>query len=300
MSFIYIKPSFLLFQLFITYNHAYRPTKFVAICRWFFYKQIMSEILSKKEIDQFIRNGFVRIDNAFSQEVADAALDILWKDLPCDRLNPYTWKEPVIRLGMYTQQPFIDSLNTEKLHSAFNQLIGEYKWIPCRSVGTFPVRFPSDQQPNDTGKHVDVSFPGNDPNNYFEWRANIKSKGRALLMLALYSDVSENDAPTVIYEGSHIDIARLLSQEDDFGLSFMELVGNLDKLPKRREVYATGKAGTVYLCHPFLVHSAQPHRGVTPKFMAQPPLLLRGELTISGSNVGYTPLEKAIRLGIEE
>ncbi len=31
-------------------------------------------------------------------------------------------------------------------------------------------------------------------------------------MLALYSEVGENDAPTVIYEGSHIDIARLLSQ----------------------------------------------------------------------------------------
>ncbi len=259
----------------------------------------MSDILSKKEIEQFVLNGFVRIDNAFSQEIADSTLDILWNDLPCDRLNPSTWTEPVIRLGMYNQQPFIDSLNTEKLYSAFNQLIGEDKWIPCRSVGTFPVRFPSDQQPNDTGKHVDVSFPGNDPNNYFEWRANVKSKGRALLMLALYSDVSENDAPTVIYEGSHIDIARLLSQVDDFGLSFMELADKLDGLPKRKEGYATGKAGTVYLCHPFLVHSAQPHRGLTPKFMAQPPLLLRGELTIYGSDIGYTPVERAIRLGIE-
>lgn len=259
----------------------------------------MSDLLSKKEIEQFIFNGFVRINNAFSQEIADATLDILWNDLPCDRSNPSTWVEPVIRLGMYTQQPFIDSLNTEKLYSAFDQLIGEGKWIPSRSVGTFPIRFPSDQQPNDTGKHVDVSFPGNDPDNYFEWRANINSKGRALLMLALYSDVNENDAPTVIYEGSHIDVARLLFQEGDFGLSFMELAGKLDELPKRKEVFATGKAGTVYLCHPFLVHSAQPHRGVTPKFMAQPPLLLRGELTISGSDIGYTPVEKAIRLGID-
>jgi hypothetical protein len=259
----------------------------------------MSERLSKKEIEQFILSGFVRIDNAFSQEIADAALDILWNDLPCDRSNPSTWTEPVIRLGMYSQQPFIASLNTQKLNLAFNQLIGEGKWIPCQSVGTFPVRFPSGQQPNDTGKHVDASFPGNDPGNYFEWRVNVKSKGRALLMLILYSDVSENDAPTIIYEGSHIDVARLLSKEDDFGLSFMELASKLDGLPKRKEVYATGKAGTVYLCHPFLVHSAQPHRGITPKFMAQPPLLLRGELSISGSDVDYTPVEQAIRLGLD-
>ncbi|MEN7551547.1 phytanoyl-CoA dioxygenase [Rapidithrix thailandica] len=259
----------------------------------------MSEILSKKEIEQFIFNGFIRIDNAFSQEVAEAVLKILWNDLPCDKSNPSTWKEPVIRLGMYTQKPFIDSINTQKLYSVFNQLLGKEKWIPCQSVGTFPVRFPSSQQPNDTGKHVDASFPGNDPNNFFEWRVNVKSKGRALLMLILYSDVSENDAPTVIYKGSHIDVARLLSKEDDSGLSFMELASKLDGLPKREEVYATGKAGTVYLCHPFLVHSAQSHKGSTPKFMAQPPLLLRGELSVWDSDAGYSPVEQAIRLAID-
>lgn len=259
----------------------------------------MADILSKNEIEHFIFNGFVRMDNVFFVEVAEAALAILWNDLPCDRSNPATWTAPVIRLGMYTQQPFIDSVNTSNLHSAFNQLIGAGKWIPCQSVGTFPVRFPSGQQPNDTGKHVDASFPGDDPTNFLEWRVNIKSKGRALLMLVLYSDVSENDAPTVIYKGSHMDVARLLAQEDDSGLSFMELANKLNGLPEREEVYATGKAGTVYLCHPFLVHSAQPHKGSIPKFMAQPPLFLRGELAIANSDGSYAPVERAIRLALD-
>lgn len=258
----------------------------------------MTDILTENEIEHFIRNGFVRMDHVFSTEIADAALAILWNDLPCDRSNPATWTAPVIRLGMYTQQPFLDSVNTSNLYSAFNQLIGADKWIPCQSVGTFPVRFPSGQQPNDTGKHVDASFPGHDPANFLEWRVNIKSKGRALLMLVLYSDVSENDAPTVIYKGSHIDVARVLAQEDDAGLSFMELANKLDGLPEREEVHATGTAGTVYLCHPFLVHSAQPHLGSIPKFMAQPPLLLRNELTIADSDRGYSPVEQAIRLAL--
>ena len=42
---------------------------------------------------------------------------------------------------------------------------------------------------------------------------------------------------------------------------------------KAGEVFATGSPGTVYLCHPFLVHAAQRHRGSRVKFMAQPPLL---------------------------
>lgn len=258
----------------------------------------MSGVLSKKEVEQFITEGFVRIDNAFPANVAEAVLDILWKDLPFERENPGTWTEPVIRLGMYAQQPFIDSVNTSTLHAAFNQLIGAERWIPCRSVGTFPVRFPAEKQPNDTGKHVDASFPGKDASNYFEWRVNIKSKGRALLMLVLYSDVMNADAPTIIYKGSHLDVARLLQQEGDAGLSFIDLSRSLDKLPGRQEVFATGKAGTVYLCHPFLVHSAQPHRGNTPKFMAQPPLLLRNELTITDSDAGYAPVEEAIRLAL--
>lgn len=258
----------------------------------------MFEILSEKEIQEFILNGFVRIDNVFSQEVAEAALTILWNDLPFDRMDPNTWSEPVVRLGMYAQEPFVKSVNNKKMRLIFNQLVGEDKWIPCQNVGTFPIRFPSRKQPNDIGKHVDASFSGDNPSDYFEWRINIKSKGRALLMLVLYSDVSENDAPTIIYEGSHIDVARVLYKEGDSGLSFMELTRKLDELPKRKEVYATGKAGTVYLCHPFLVHSAQSHRGTVPKFMAQPPLMLKGELSISGNNVNHTPVEQAILLAL--
>ena len=259
----------------------------------------MSDKLSTKEIEQFMLNGFVRIDHAFSAEIADAVLDILWDDLPFDRSNPATWTEPVFRLGMYTQEPFMESVNSPKLHTAFDQLIGPDKWIPCRSVGTFPVRFPSGKQPNDTGKHVDASFPGEDPADYFKWRINVKSKGRALLMLMMYSDVSKYDAPTVIHKGSHIDVARLLAEEDDSGLSFRELADKLDALPQREEVYATGKPGTVYLCHPFLVHSAQAHKGSTPRFMAQPPLMLKGELSLSDSVAGYTPVERAIRMALD-
>lgn len=248
------------------------------------------------DIDHFISEGFIRIDNAFPKSTAKQVVDILWNDIPFDRNDRRTWTDPVVRLGMYTQKPFIDSINTPVLHSAFDQLIGPNKWIPCQSVGTFPIRFPSDTKSNDTGKHVDVSFPGSDAANYFEWRSNIRSKGRALLMLILYSDVGENDAPTVVYPKSHIDVARLLYPAGEPGLSFMEIASKLDQLPSREQTLAVGEAGTVYLCHPFLVHSAQNHNGSNPKFMAQPPLLLKNELNIEG-DVDFAPVERAIRLG---
>lgn len=258
----------------------------------------MANLLSNKEIEQFIVDGFIRIDNAFSPELAKDAMNILWNDIPFERTNPASWTEPVVWLGMYSQEPFIASVNSPELHSIFDQLVGAGRWIPCKSVGAFPVRFPSEKQSNDDGKHVDAGFPGDDPSNYFEWRVNIRSKGRALLMLVLFSDVSENDAPTVLYKKSHHDTAKLLATKGESGLSFMELAEKTNEFPNREKLYATGKAGTIYLCHPFIVHSAQAHKGTVPKFMAQPPLLLRTELNLVDSQDGFTPVEQAIRLAL--
>lgn len=251
----------------------------------------MQEVLNSIQIDQFIHEGFVRIDQAFPAELAAEARNILWKDIDADPHDRSTWTKPVIRLGMYSQPPFIQSANTPILHTAFDQLVGKGRWLPCKSMGTFPVRFPSTDDPGDTGWHVDVSF-GDDP-DFMEWRANWRSKNRALLMLFLYSDVGEKDAPTKIKPGSHLDIARILKPKGEPGMSLRELVAEFPNLPQRAEALATGAAGTVYLCHPFLVHAAQPHHGLQPRFLAQPPLLLKDEL-MKGDL--YSPVEEAIRL----
>jgi hypothetical protein len=58
---------------------------------------------------------------------------------------------------------------------------------------------------------------------------------------------------------------------------------------------ATGQVGTVYLCHLFLVHSAQPHRGSEPRFLAQPPPLPEGEFDPS---LLASPVQIAIRKAI--
>lgn len=229
--------------------------------------------LDDAHVEQFIEHGFVKLEGAFPRETADRARALLWKDTGCDPDDPSTWGQPVIRLGMYTQEPFVSAANTAVLHAAFDRLVGARRWQRCMSMGTFPVRFPSPDDPGDAGWHVDVSFGHEDP-DFMSWRVNVGSKGRALLMLFLFSDVGTEDAPTRIRIGSHLDIARILAPAGDEGLTLRELAANrFDETAHRDEALATGEAGTVYLCHPFLVHSAQPHRGTRPRFMAQPPLL---------------------------
>jgi len=251
--------------------------------------------LGAAQVEAFVEKGFVKIEGAFPRAVADAARALLWKDTGCVPEDPSTWTEPVIRLGMYSYGPFVEAANTGVLRSAFDTLVGPGRWLPCMSMGTFPVRFPSPDDPGDAGWHVDASFGLESP-DFFEWRTNVSSKGRALLMLFLFSDVGENDAPTRIRVGSHVDVARTLAPAGDAGLSLRELVngGCFDRAADREIAFATGEAGTVYVCHPFLVHAAQAHRGTRARFLAQPPLLPAAPFRLDGPR-DEAPVEAAIR-----
>ncbi len=251
------------------------------------------------QIDRFVEDGFVRLDHAFPRELADEARAILWRDTGCDPSDPRTWTKPVVRLGMYTQAPFVAAVSTPQLHAAFDRLVGPGRWLPCGAVGTFRCAFPVPEDPGDAGWHIDVSFGFEDP-DFFAWRANVVSKGRALLMLLLFSDVGETDAPTRLRVGSHLEVARRLAPAGEEGLTLRELAEHgFDDFPGRGEALAVGEAGTAYLCHPFLVHSAQIHRGTQPRFLAQPPLLPRRPLDPFRESGDVSPVEAAIRLALE-
>ena len=253
--------------------------------------------LGSAQVDQFIRDGFLRIDQAFPRELAEQGCAIMWRDIALDPHDPATWTKPVIRLPGYNAEPFQKAANTPVLHAAFDRLVGNGRWIPRDSLGTFPVRFPHPDDPGDGGWHVDLSFPGddcdsNEQTDFSAWRVNVTSRGRALLLLFLFSDVGEDDAPTRIRVGSHRDMARFLEPAGESGRSHMNLSEMGADLPI---ALATGQAGTVYLCHPFLVHAAQPHRGSKPRFMAQPPLGLREPYRLHREDGAYSPVEISIR-----
>ena len=111
-------------------------------------------------------------------------------------------------------------------------------------------------------------------------------------MLFLFSDVGADDAPTRIRVGSHMDMARFLAPAGDAGMAHMNLEAVAADRP---EALATGEAATVYLCHPFLVHAAQKHRGSVPRFMAQPSLGLAEPYRLERTDGAYSAVEIAIR-----
>ncbi|MGN6147137.1 MAG: phytanoyl-CoA dioxygenase family protein [Rhizomicrobium sp.] len=252
--------------------------------------------LTGNQIEQFVEEGFVRIDEAFPRGVADKARGILWREIGCDPNDPLTWTKPVVRIGELSEPVFAEAANTERLYDAFDALLGQGRWLPCQRMISFPVRFPHPDDPGDAGWHVDASFPPETyTDDFLQWRVNWRSRDRLLLMLFLFSDTSEDDAPTRLRIGSHRDIARLLVPHGERGLNILELAGEAVVTENRPVTFATGEAGTVYLCHPFLVHAAQMHRGRVPKFMAQPGLIPREQVMLNRADGDHSPLERSIR-----
>jgi hypothetical protein len=77
----------------------------------------------------------------------------------------------------------------------------------------------------------------------------------------------------------------------------------IDRIPRVHDLdlaLATGEAGDVYLCHPFLVHAANRNRGRRPRFVGQPGVLHTARLDVETPVDGpVPPVEAAIRIGRE-
>jgi hypothetical protein len=65
----------------------------------------------------------------------------------------------------------------------------------------------------------------------------------------------------------------------------------------RTASHATGKAGDVFLCHPFIAHTATwPHRGAGPRMIAQPAVNAPAGFAPDGSDP--SPVATAIVTGL--
>ena len=225
----------------------------------------MVGVLSNEQLVSYRRNGFVCLPSAFGRDLALRCRDILWEQLDEDRHDPGTWRRPVARLGSQTDPAFGAAAQSPRWVAAIREVAGPLAdptpWIG----GTFAIRFPVDGEAGDDGWHIEGSYAGNDGS----WWTNYWSKDRALLMLVLFSDIGEDDAPTRIRVGSQRYIRDVLLPHGEQGASDRR-IALPDEVHSCPLAHAVGRAGDVYLCHPFLVHAGQTHRGAEPRFIAQP------------------------------
>jgi len=249
-------------------------------------------VLSRPEIDRFIETGHLRLEGAIAPDVAAGCAGAAAAQLGFGAGPP--WPVPVIR-GLVTGTAVAEAARSPRLIAAVGQLLAGERWQPLAGLGLFVLRCPSPVDPGDTGWHVDAGFPGPDTDSLLTWYVDARSTGRGLLLLCLLTDVGPDDAPTRILDGSHRQMPALLAPFGDAGV-----VGLQAPLPDPvgPVSLATGQAGDVYLCHPFLVHAAGwPHRGDRPRVLAQPPVAIDGGLRLDAPSGERSPVSTAVVSG---
>lgn len=229
------------------------------------------------DVDEFMSNGYAKIEQVASRSVADAARAVLWQQMELSPDDPAGWSEPVRWAADLTgQRPFGELVRSPVLAEALDVVCGAGAWLPRGALGNIPVRFPVAPPNDDRGWHIDANTPQPDGS----WA--VTGRPHTVLLLTLLSEVGPDDAPTRIRAGSHRDVARVLGPDP---VEFAEMGRLVDEASAHRPVvHAIGQPGDMFLVHPFTVHAADEHRGRTPRFMAQGPVVLTSPLTPASSS----------------
>ena len=230
----------------------------------------------------FIRDGYVPIRGAVDAETVTACRELIWESMAgrgVRREDPATWP-PLAEIDDLGAGPFVAAGMSPALTAAYNELIGRGRWNPPVDAGNaVVVRFPSEDRAN-AGYHIEGSYPG--PAGQ-RWWVNIHLRARGLLALFLFTDVEPQDAPTRLMRGSALAVPEFLvpygAQGTDADAEFWRPSALC--LPV---AHATGSAGDVFLCHPFIVHTATwPHRGAGSRMIAQPAVHAADGFAVDGS-----------------
>jgi hypothetical protein len=249
------------------------------------------------DVEAFIRDGYVAIRGAFDAGTAAACRELIWNSMSQQGIrqdDPATWP-PLARIDNLDDEPVRAAATAPVLTAAYDELIGPGRWTPRIDAGrAVMVRFPGEERGN-AGYHIESSYAAPDGSGA-GW-VNVRSRARGLLALILFTDVGRHDAPTRLLCGSHLAVPQFLAPYGEAGTDSDAEHWRPSTLCLNA-AHATGKAGDVFLCHPFMVHTATwPHRGTGPRMIAQPAVHARDGFTLDGSDP--SPVARAIVAGLK-
>ncbi|KAF1314366.1 Phytanoyl-coa dioxygenase, partial [Globisporangium splendens] len=288
--------------------------------------------LTAREIDAFVRDGFVLLKDAFSEETAAKCRELVWRRLEEDGIlksDSSTWVE---RHGIPGMGVF----------RSFNHVLAcracSFFFLSCAHarltyLGTVAVEIyngADDPLWNDVltprlHRAVDqlcgkgsweefgcgwwmITFPNQTEPPWeaagkwhvdgASYQHHLDSKESGLLAIFCFSDVGPTEGGTALSVGSHVPIAQLLEKNEPRGLKGGAVSYNARKFPLRRVVEVNGRAGDVMLVHPFMLHARSKNLGTkgvdSVRIMCNPNIRLHEKMNLDRVDGAYTPTERAI------
>jgi len=256
--------------------------------------------LSSIEIEQFGRDGFVVVRNAFAREDADAMQDAWWRELfdlyGIRRDDRSTWRQQPRDLRGGKSSPMQTRINTARVGGVIDDLLGADTWQwPKhwgRAIATFPQGgvwdVPGYKDPQGAGLwHWDspVSWHREALNGIFAFAfvgavapggggTSILAGSHRLLQLweeqmSQATRPREASAERAWFHRAHPWLAAqtgVAPSPADRRAMFMEDGVEIEGI-RLRVVELTGEPGDMVFCHPTIVHCASANCGTWPRMM---------------------------------
>lgn len=295
-------------------------------------------VLSQREIEHFIECGWVKLEEAFTRVDALAVQDVVWghvEKLGILRNDRSTWGQDMVHLKETYDDDPVQRCMTPRFAGAVEDLVGAGRWRDRVVYGECDKRIKLGWWPVNFAKGAEL--PWTVPTNGWHWdgifhRHTVDSPHQGLLCLCTFSEVGPRGGGTLIAEGSHKIVAKLLAGYPE-GIEIQEAIatanrshpwlseltrGTADGITEAdaaerverfmnrvtvdedgvrlRVVEAVAAPGDVYLCHPFLYHTASQNHSGIPRFMCNKGTPLTEPMKFDRANASeYSPLELSIR-----
>lgn len=254
----------------------------------------MSQPLTEDQIQHFLDKGYIKLEAGFDPQVANEWAQKCWDRLVIDPNDESTWDQDRIHMGgslHWDIQEF-----APKVYDAVCQLCGKDRvQHPVQWSDHFIVnlREGADRPwmpagPEVKGWHKDGDF----------FRHFLDSPEQGLLVFVLWTDVVHQGGPTYVATDSIKVMSKFLHDRPEGVMpgefEFQERIKECNDF-----VEATGKAGDVYLLHPFSLHTVSQNVLKRARIITNPPVHLKEPLNLNRPDGDYSLIEQCILNALE-
>lgn len=252
-----------------------------------------NQFLSDAQIAHFLARGFIVIEGAIPRELALDWGSRRWADIETDPNDVSTWTQT--RHHLPAEQSLSVREHAPKVWKAARELLGptwnhDWQWGDglIFNLGDNSGADWVAPQDWDKGWHKDGDF----------FRHFLDSPEQALLTIILWTDIEPRSGGTFLACDSVPIVARYLADHPQGvhpnAFPFLEMKNQCSDFEE-----ATGRAGDVFLMHPFLLHSFSRNWTRNPRVITNPPTHLSEPMKFNRENrADQTIVERAILNGL--
>jgi len=251
------------------------------------------KVLTEEQVQSFLDKGYLVVKGCFDAAFAKGWTDQAFTRLGYDPDDDSTWEKEIIWMDHANQQPIWEI--SPKAWGALCDVLGgeeriEPKVMRLLSSGHFTtintvewsdsfivnLNRGADQawvppSPEAVGWHKDGSY----------FRHFLDSREQALLTIVLWSDVDHQGGGTFIAPDSVRHVARYLYEHPE-GVDPGTFGQFISQCTEFEEV--TGEIGDFIILHPFMLHASSHNHSGKPRFMTNPPVVLKEPMNLNRDN----------------